>query len=265
MSYIYCCYDRCVSYRPEKFDRKGLLRVILTKEKERKDGDFLFLNRAWNRIIFEKARCYEMEYDYIVFDDDFFLQSNLIYTQSKMFVKLPNGETCRKALKLLLRKAKDTEFLCVADDGTKSVVGSIYYALRELNLLKRRKSNNKLNFTTIYMDNYHSTSDTLYTRATHKLNYFDYFGEWDYIISPCLKADLQKPLIDKMEQESRKGYIIFGSFEKLKNLKYTRRVRVNKGVFIFVSKTKEKVSEFEIKSSKMHTNQLIDYLKKDIK
>ncbi len=83
MSYIYCCYDRCVSYRPEKFDRKGLLRVILTKEKERKDGDFLFLNRAWNRIIFEKARCYEMEYDYIVFDDDFFLQSNLIYTQSK--------------------------------------------------------------------------------------------------------------------------------------------------------------------------------------
>ena len=265
MSYVYNCATREVSYSKEKFNlTRNLLRVLLTGLRDEKAGDLLFLKRDWHTNIFEKARVYEKDYEYIVFEEDFFLQSNLIYTTGNMFVNLPNGETCKKALQKLLRIKKDKKptFLTVADDGSRSTIGSIYYALRELKLLDTRRASGNNSF---YIDNWNSTSDNVYTRATHKLNYFDYFGQWDYIICPAMKRETQGTLIEKLLAECNTGFVLFGSYDKLKDIKYTRRVKVNKGMFVYVSKTKEKQSEYEIKGCKMHTNQLTDFLKKDIK
>jgi len=265
---VFDCETEMWHFQQDKFTIPNMLRVIHSYNDVpvlSSNGLFLYMPRLCSADVILEALDYAYNYDYIVFDYKVFLQSTFTLEQEDLFTKFPNGETCRKALgKLLIKKqVQDKDFLCVQDDGTRTVVGPIYYALRELKWLRTRNAFPNNYKAPSYTVNYHSTSNSDFTRATHKFDYLKYFGNWDYIICPALKGQNQTELLEKLESESREGFIIFGGFEKLKDIPFTKRVKVNKGVFVYVSKFNKSKKTYEILPGRMSTNQLVNYLQRD--
>ena len=264
MSLIYNTETEVWFYQKEKFmkDRK-ILRVLYNyfNPSIYCEFDKLYIPRLWNSDIVKEAMKYKDYYNYIIFDNNLFLHSNIQVETNRKYTKFPNGTTCRNALKQL-KLQKNSSFLVVNDDGTRSTLPSMYYALKELSLLYLKKANSRLNFSTLYCKNYVSTTNTLgFSRAKYKLDYFNFYDTFDYIIIPAFEG------IDtvKLEAESKKGYIIFGSLERLKDLPYNKMVIVNKACFIFKAKGVSTKSKCEVRSGKQSSKQLIDHLRKDFK
>ncbi len=267
MSLIYNTKQETWIYQKEKFtENKYVLRVIYKNTiKEACISDmYLFVPRLWSTDIIDIALKYKDKYPYIIFEDALFLHSNFQVKSNRKYAKYPNGNTCKSALKQL-KLQKKSSFLVVNDDGSRILLPSIYFALKELGLIWLQKDNSKLSYSTLYCQNYISTSNSQeFTRARHKLDYYSYFDTFDYIIMPAFNGICKDDLI-KLEKESKKGYIIYGNNTRLEGLPYNNRVKINKASFLFNIKGVKTKSTCEIKPCKTLNKQLIDHLRKDFK
>jgi len=265
----------CVVFNKEKFyyqrykfsESTNVLRVLLG-EKEY-SGTHLFIPREWcNKLVKKVVNKYKDKFEYIVFDDNLFISSNFPQYSKDNYSKLATGETWKTVLNTLFSSEPmyKREILAVQDDGSRSFIAPIYYGLRENNMLrKRRASLKKILNAPIYVDNYYSTSNSIFTRAKHKFSYFDYFGEWDYVFAPLCATRLKEQLV-KMSNESRIGYLIYGGKKALEDVPFTKKIIIGRSCYLYKELTSEKQGEVkELKSSKASKKQLTSILQKDIK
>jgi len=118
--------------------------------------------------------------DLVIIDKSLYLNSNVPVKNIPMY-KFPNGETCKNILKKVLKKKYiDDKYLVAQDDGTKSTLPPVYYALSTLKRLDLHRVFPSVN----YAQNYKSCSSSKFSRAKVKVNILDYrISPVDYIIT----------------------------------------------------------------------------------
>ena len=182
-------------------------KFIHASEEEKIEGDGVWINYKTSRDkIVNLIKQLGKEVELVVIDKSLYMNSNIPVKTLNMY-KFPNGETCRKALKKVLRPKSDDIYLVSQDDGTKSSLPPIYYALSSL----KRLHTVRLFPSVVYANNYLSCSCSQYSRAKVKVNILDYLiNPVDYVITTGFYDDeLTKVLFEWCSSMATKGLIIF--------------------------------------------------------
>ena len=246
---VYDCKQDKFEYYDVFLKAGKILNVVFLKNFEPCED---FLNLTYNT--WETALNFKDDYDYICFDDSLFVHTRINFYDNSKFGKWTTGVNCVNILKKL-KLAKHRRYLVVNDDGSRSTKPPLFYAFTTLGMVKLYQPSI---WSPYYSDNYFATSDSPFTRARYKLNYLDFYGgEFDYIFSPVLKETNQEKLIEKLDRESLLGYCIYGNANKLKDVDYTVKIKLNRAVFLYKSKRHRPQQEYEIKSAKSSNSILI--------
>lgn len=235
------------------------LKIVVGYTYEKKDDILIYPILSMSFYDLQKElKNYEEYYAYFIFDDATLFYSYFLDFPSVKFVDFPNGTTCAKVLsKFKKYLPKNLDYFVVNDNGTKSLLPSIYYGLQVAHMLEF-KTTKRIR----YARNYDSISNAKFSRARYRLGYLDYYLERDFVITPCLQKQNQEELIEHLNQYTKKGYIIYGNYEKVKDLDYNVRVKVNKAMWLLKIHGKTKrTNDLEVKPGKTSNKQLIEILR----
>jgi hypothetical protein len=181
-------------------------------EKETDTGVWIHYKTPMHKIV-ELIKNLGKTTDLIILDKSLYLNSN-IPVKNVLMYKFPNGETCKKVLKNVLKKKySDDIYLVSQDDGTRSTLPSIYYALSALKRLDLVRVFPSVN----YVKNYKSCSSSKFSRAKVKVNILDYrISPVDYIITTGFHNEEDTlELFNWVVPMATKGLLIFTKVNKL--------------------------------------------------
>jgi len=187
------------------------LYIKAGKENKKEEENILTVDRSqpYPRII-EIIKKQGEFFPLIIIDDELFLQSNLTPPNFSMY-KWPNGATLVPLIRKLLPKLNNLQILVAQDDGTRTTLPPVYYALLETGRLAIHYRGRDVR----YANNYMSCSSSKLTRARLKLNIIDVrLSNLDYIFTPGFKNLSNTDLLDWCMKQTKKGVILFTKLDK---------------------------------------------------
>ena len=187
----------------------------------------------------------------VIIDDSTFLQDNIHQPYRKMYF-FPSGSTCKNALRNHLLGI-NLSFLVAEDNGTKSLLPPIYFALNKLGLLRFREP---------YVLNYKSTSQNPTSRARLSFNILKCKVYSDYIITPGF-IDGNEELYNHCKKYSKQGFVIYSKSEPILEENASTIVLLEKTKFafyIFYNKQRPR-KVLTVKKRKAHIQELLPFLR----
>ena len=200
----------------------------------------------------------ELKHD-VVLSNSTYIQNNCHPEELLPHYSYPSGETCKAVFKFLLQSfSYCNSFLVAEDNGTKTLLPPVYYALWKSG--KLCKKDNGL------VSNYIATSSLRTSRARLSFDLLNCFLSADIIITPC-SPDLEYKdrLIEHCKKFAKIGFIIYSKVNDEKLLPLSSKVVLVSNTayafyFIPISPLKFTRMAFVVSNKKAHKQETLSFL-----
>jgi hypothetical protein len=200
----------------------------------------------------------ELEHD-VILSNSTHIQNNCHPEELVPHYSYPSGETCKAAFNFLLQSFSCFEsFLVAEDNGTKTLLPPVYYALWKSN--KLFKKDNGL------VSNYIATSSLYTSRARLSFDLLNCFLSADIIITPCSPdSEYRDKLIKHCKKFAKIGFIIYSKINDEKLLSLSSKVVLVSNtdyVFYFIPIAPLKIPRvsFVVPNKKAHRQETLSFL-----